>query len=1035
MTLFCSGFVRVSQDRPWNGFQRVFVLLVAAAAWLPPVGAQEFHVRSWHVEDGLPEGRITALQQTPDGYLWIGTPQGLVRFDGAQFKMFDPSHTPAFSDARVASLLADNTGALWIGCESGDLLRYQHGRFQALNPPMRTTRRAAAGFVEGRIAAQEDSTRWMWSRGGDLVQDREGVVWWIVGSAGVARFQDNRWTLFTPTNGLPAQNVERLTCDKEGHAWIAAGLGLYCHRDGQWLSPPGANPLSGPLPVISPAREGGIWVASPRGSWIKDGGLVRRFQNGRWQGNLEPTPFTPNSLRSQVTALLEDRSGRLWLGTLWGGVFYSDAGGRWQPLRTEGALSQCVITCLFEDRQGAIWVGTVGEGLHRITRRPVTVLPLPAPAKENIVTASCAARDGSVWVGTDGAGAFQYRNGSFASFGRAQGLTSEHVCSIFEDSQTNLWFGTWGGLFQFKQGRFARVEGPPELGLAVLALFEDRDGSLWIGTPRGLVCQRGEEISVRRLRPGDAYLDIRSIAEDAAGNLWVGTIGQGLFRLQGAQVEQFGPDRGFTSRNARSLLCDRAGILWIGSDGAGLFRFKDGRFTAYTSADGLPCETLSSIISDTEGNLWMGSDNGVFACPTQRLQDYERGRSPALLVLRLSLEEGLGSRGLSGSGQPVSSRSADGRLWFPNMRGLAVFDPRAITGERQAINVLVESVVADGSELLPNEAGELRVPSSVRRFEFHYTAPDLASPQSLRFRHKLEGMDREWVEAGAQRVAYYSQLPPGEYRFLAMAGGADGRWHEGSRTLALRVVPRVWELRWIQMLAAVVLIAAVAGSVFIVGRRKLERLELQQALENERRRIARDMHDDLGARLTEIVLLGELAKRGEQTPGALQSQVSGMTQKVRQLVAAMDEIVWTVNPKNDSLPSLAAHLCDYTERFLVPAQLNCRLDVAETLPPVLLTAHIRHNLLLAVKEALNNAARHAAASAVRLRIQLNDDWLCVAVEDDGRGFDVRQPGRSGNGLQNMRSRMEAVGGRAEIQSEPGRGTTVTLLLPVPEREA
>ncbi|MCX6926265.1 MAG: ATP-binding protein, partial [Verrucomicrobia bacterium] len=178
-----------------------------------------------------------------------------------------------------------------------------------------------------------------------------------------------------------------------------------------------------------------------------------------------------------------------------------------------------------------------------------------------------------------------------------------------------------------------------------------------------------------------------------------------------------------------------------------------------------------------------------------------------------------------------------------------------------------------------------------------------------------------------------------------------------------------------------------------------------------------------------------LAKRGEQSPSALKDQVSAMTQKVRQLVAAMDEIVWTVNPKNDSLPSLAAHLCDYTERFLAPAQLNCRLEVAETLPAVLLTAHIRHNLLLAVKEALNNAARHAAASAVWLKIHLEGSSLCVEVKDDGHGFDVGKPGRSGNGLQNMRTRLEAVGGRAEITSEPGKGTTVTFLLPVPKREA
>ena len=244
--------------------------------------------------------------------------------------------------------------------------------------------------------------------------------------------------------------------------------------------------------------------------------------------------------------MIEDRSGRIWLGTRWGGVFCSDASGRWQSVRSQGSFSQCVIACLFEDRQGAVWVGTVGEGLHRITRRPVTILTLPPPANESIITASCAARDGSEWVGTDGAGAFRYLQGSFSPYGATEGLASPHVCSIMEDRLTNLWFGTWGGSVSVRQvAGLPDPKGPPELGLAVLALFEDRANNLWIGTPRGLVCRRNKEFSLHRLEEGSGDLDIRSLAEDRSGSLWVGTIGRGLFRLRGNRVERFGPDQGF----------------------------------------------------------------------------------------------------------------------------------------------------------------------------------------------------------------------------------------------------------------------------------------------------------------------------------------------------------------------------------------------------------------------------------------------------------------------------------------------------------
>ena len=1013
-------------------------LLLALFAWPGSASAQDFQVRSWQMEDGLPDATITALAQTPDGYLWLGTPKGLVRFDGAQFKGFAAGQATGLPEARIGGLLVDRHGVLWVSGAGGSLARYEHGRFQMVSPAGDLSGSAATGFVTEGAGTAAGSTRWMWGRISELVEDGEGAVWLVVAGRGLLRWREGVLAFFTPTNGLPAGKIDALCSDGSGSLWLIAGNTLYGHRDGCWQASPGAGPLGGPLSRLAPARAGGLWAATPRGSWDTGGGWVRRFADDQWFAGLEPTPWTPNSLRSQVTTLLEDRSGRLWLGTLWGGVFYSDAAGRWQRLRNEGSLSQCIITCLFEDRQSAVWVGTVGEGLHRIARRPVTMLTLPSPANENIINASTVTRDGSVWIGTDAAGAFRYREGSFGRFDSDQGLTNQSVCTLLEDCRTNLWVGTWGGLFKFADGRFARVSGPPELGLSVLALFEDRAGKLWIGTPRGPVCWDGRTFSVHRLAEDGGEFDIRSFAEDPAGNLWVGTIGQGLFRLGAGRVERFGPGQGLPSLNARSLFCDAAGGLWIGTDGAGLFRFEDGHFTSFIGADGWPNSNITSFITDLAGNLWMGSDNGLLLCAPDWLANYRRGLSPTLLGLRLSLGEGLASRRCSGSGQPVPSRSADGRLWFPNMRGLAVFDPRTINVELSVPAVLIESLAVDGAELPLNVAGELRVSSSARRFEFHYTAPELATPQALRFRHKLEGMDGDWVYAGTLRAAYYSQLPPGKYQFRVMAGGTGGSWREDATPLAFRVVPQVWEVRWVQVLLGVVLVAGVIAGLALIAQRRLarqvERLRLQQALESERRRIARDLHDDVGSQLTEIVLLGELAKRGEQSPTALRNHVGGLTQKVRQLVTVMEEVVWTVNPKNDSLPNLASYLADYTERFLALAQLSCRLEVDPQLPPIPVNASARHSLLLAVKEALNNVARHAAASQVQLDIHAVGGELQVTVADDGRGFDPQRPAHVGNGLPNLRNRLETLGGRTDIRSAPGQGTTITFGLPMPKLE-
>jgi ligand-binding sensor domain-containing protein/signal transduction histidine kinase len=1020
-----------------RGCAALRALVLALALGWGSGQAQEFLVQSWQTEDGLPDGTVTALAQTADGYLWLGTPKGLARFDGTQFTLFDPARTPGLTDRRISGLLVDGGGQLWVSCVSGTLLRLSHGHYEtAYDVSAQAVLAPRTGFAEGDGEGSNRSTRWMWGRVADIAGERGDSIWTVLAAHELLHFSGGRGGLVRPPHDLPASEIQSLCGDRDGRVWLVAGDELFSRQGGRWLTAPGAGRLGGPLARLARAQAGGVWVAAPRGSWVAAGGTVRRFHEGVWSGGLEPTPWTANSLRSQVTTVLEDRSGRIWLGTLWGGLFCSDAAGRWQRVRDEGSFSQCVITCLFEDRQGAIWVGTVGEGLHRVIRRPVTMLTLPPPANENIITTCTAAHDGSVWVGTDGAGAFRYAEEKFARFASDEGLTNHHVCAVLEDRQTNLWAGTWGGLFKLENGRFARVPGPPELGLPVLALFEGRQGQLWIGTPRGVVCGTGGEFSLHPLREGSGSLDIRSLGEDSAGNLWVGTIGSGLYRLREGRAERIGSEQGFTPPNARSIFCDATGGVWVGSDGAGLFGFVQGECKSFTSADGLPSDTISSIVADRAGNLWMGSENGIFACAPDWLAGYARGRSPPWLGQRLGLAEGLANRGCSGSGQPVIGRSADGRLWFPNMRGLAVFHPESISvrSAAPAPAALIESFVVDDVESSWSPNGQSRVPSSARRFEFRYTAPDLTSPQALRFRYRLEGMETDWVEARTRRTAYYSKLPPGDYRFRVMAGGADGQWRESPAPLSFRVVPRLWELRGLQVLFGVTLVAGVIAAVAWGSHRRLERqlerLQMQQALEAERRRIARDLHDDLGARLTEIVLMGELAKRGEASPGAMQRSLAGLTQKVRQLVTAMEEVVWTVNPRNDSLPSLASYLSDYTERFLALAQLSCRLEVDATLPQVSVNAQARHNLLLGLKEALNNITRHAAATQVRLEIHAAAQQLQIIVADDGRGFDPEHPPHAGNGLANLRSRIESLGGRTEIASATGGGTTITFSLPL-----
>jgi ligand-binding sensor domain-containing protein/signal transduction histidine kinase len=1029
-------------------FGAAFGITMLSLAFCSNTLGQEYYVQNWHVEDGLPDGEITSIQETAGGSLWVGTPKGLARFDGVRFKVFKAGSTAALTDSRITWLLASRDGTLWISTQDGNVTQYEHGNFESVHFPAgyasdKKETRAPGGslwerrmhLIESGEGAHDDSVLDSCSH---LVEDGQGAIWWHVSDTIVMRYSGNHWTVITPTNGLPTGGVRQLAVDHEGHVWVEAGGKLHRYDSNGWDFDQKEVSLGGPWPVLAPANRGGLWVAEPRGSWFLKGGQVRRFANGQWSGDPQPIPLIPLTSRSTVTCLMEDHAGRIWYGTAAGGVFFSDPDGNWQRLRSKNPFSQGYISCLFEDNHGNVWVGTVGDGLYRITPQPLTMLKLPPPMDTAEVNTTYVARDGAIWMGTGGSGIARLdKEGHYTMFGIAQGLDNLHACALLEDSHTNIWVGTSGGLFRGGGERFAQVNGPPEISKWIKVLFEDRAGRLWIGAIGGLVCHEAEQFKVYHLRPDRAYCDIRSIAEDALGDLWIGTIGEGLFRLPHGRPDRLHRVEAFPATDARALFCDTEGTLWIGSWGEGLLKRVDGKFTQLTVEDGLPSDRIQSIIDDAEGRLWLSTDNGIVGiAPKKVIEGYERGRSPPLWCEHLSLAEGLANRVCSGSGQPVSARTSDGRIWFPDYEGVAVLNPHGIPTKSDAPSVWVETVLAEGKPLTIPRSGELQAPSSVSRFEFDYTAPDIASPQNVRFRYKLDGMDHEWVEAGPERVAYYSQLKPGDYDFRVMVGGSDGEWHGTDQVVHLRVVPRLWERRWIQVMGGALFIAVLGGGIAWAQRRKLrlqmERLEMQQALEKERRRIARDLHDELGARLTATALHGELVVQDGTMPDNAKSEMSLIARRVRQLIGAVDEVVWTTDPENDSLSNLVAFLCDYVEQFLAPTGISYRLEIAPDLPAVPLGAQVRRNLLLAVKEALNNSVRHADAQKILLKIRLDDAWLIVEVSDDGHGFKIGGERAEGKGLSNIKGRMELVMGRAEIKSETGAGTTVTLSVPLPK---
>jgi ligand-binding sensor domain-containing protein/signal transduction histidine kinase len=998
---------------------------LAAVAWAMQLCAlaQDFQVRNWQIENGLPDSSVTALAQTPDGYLWVGTRKGLVRFDGDSFKRVLTANGSTVDDPRILGLLTDQQGNLWIASQSGLITQFSEGEFHTRYlPQVLAQPEGAPGVPPLNVRAWQNFNL-------IFALDGAGTVWARTITGEVMRFAGSGGPTAVPPGNLPEGEVRGLLNDGAGRVWLLKGTNACIFEDGQWrFSTEDKVPPSGEM--LCASGYVGFWTAEVSSSEA----FAKRLQyesGAGWNSLSLPIPTTP--VHASVSAMLQDREGRLWLGVTWAGVYVKQQGAEWRHVQTSGLLAKCTAVCLFEDGQGSIWAGTLGEGLIQVLEPSVHMELLPPDAADVHATTVCAAQDGGLWMGTD-KGLYRRPPGESTRVGAIKELSGESVYAVLEDTRSNLWVGTLSGIYRREGSGFKKMLTLPVWLGGIVALYEDRGGDIWAGGPHSSLLRlrhgTGEAAFEAIAVPPSPNLYICSLAEDAQGQIWVAAMMNGLCRVEGKQLVRAGPQFDALGPNTHPLLCDRDGALWIGTFGNGLFRWHDQMLMHYTTDDGLPDDVILGLMEDEQGNLWMTSHNGIFGCSRRQLAEYKRGQSPRLLCRHLGLDEGLANRECTGPGQPVIARGPDGRFWAATMVGAAGFAPGVLAHTASAAEVRLEALNVDGHVLLPGPKG-FSVPASSRHFEFQYSAPELAFPKALRLRYRLDGLDQNWVEAGSGRLASYSRLLPGDYQFRVMAGGEDGVWREAKTPVNLRVVPEFWQTIWFRTLAVATIVIALVGGVVAYERRKarrrLEQLEARQAVEQVRQGIARDLHDELGSAITEIIQLGDLTLQPEPEPEMLQYSVKSMTAHLRQLGITLDEIVWTMSSRNDTLPNLAGYISNHAQEFFRHSGIRCRLDVTKNLPKLMVNSQTRHNLFLAVKEALNNVAKHSGAREVVVRVHYAEAVLQVSIEDDGRGFDAAAD-HPGHGLSNMRERLQAVQGGAEFLRQPEGGARVVFSL-------
>ena len=779
-------------------------------------------------EAGLPQNTVQSVVQTRDGFLWLATHEGMVRFNGVEFEVFDKKNTPEIRSKSIWTLFEDSRGALWAGTNGGGLVRYQGGRFAVFT----TDDGLASNYVYA------------------LCEGRDGSLW-IGTGGGLSRMSGGRITSLTRKDGLASEVVRAVLEDRAGVIWIGTeGAGLLRYEGGRFSAVAADGLARNVVRALAETRDGSLWIGTYGGGLVRlRDGAAERFSTDRGLSS------------AHVWTLYEDRQGALWVGTDGGGV-NRFADGAFSTFSTREGLSHEFARAVCEDREGSIWIGT-NVGLNRLRDGKFTVYTKHSGLSGDGIRAVCEDGAGGVWVGTDSHGLDLLRDGKVVrSYTTRDGLASDRIRSLALDRDGALWIGTnGGGLSRLANDRFTTYTSKDGLPHDVVyAVSVDRAGAVWVGTTGGGLA-RFESGRFKTFTAADGFpaTDVRMIHEDREGAVWIGTSGSGLFRFMDGRFTPFGTGDGFANDSILSIYEDVDGVLWFGTNGGGITRLAEGRFRTFTTADGLFDDNAFQILEDGRGRFWVSCNKGIFRVDKARLNEIAGGGPGRVESTVYSTADGLRANQCNGASQSAGCKTPDGRLWFPTVAGLAVVDPERITLNEQPPPVSLRRVVVDAHELPADAPGEL--PPDSRKFEFHYEGLSFLAPEKVNFRYRLEGFDDEWVEAGTRRVAFYSSLPPGDYAFHVVACNNDGVWNETGATYRFRLGVPWWRSWWLFAAGAVVLGGATYGGV---------RLRLQSVRRHNRllKQSIRARTAELAAAVDELELQKERAVESERAARA-----------------------------------------------------------------------------------------------------------------------------------------------------------------------
>ena len=984
-------------------FARAFLFVLMLTAEIFIVSAQ-YRFDSWTTDNGLPQNSVRGIAQTPDGYMWFTTLDGLVRFDGLKFQVFNKNNSKGLTTSRFFNLRAAQDGSLWISTEKNDLVILKDGIFTTYE-----AQKIPGGVILGFLDAQN----------GDVL---------VEGEKGEYSFRDGKFNLVRENENDGTQKEVRV--GRSGAKWTVRPSETSEERDGSLRTYQVDNK------TVS-YYNGSTFEDSHGALWIGDMGRLWRLKDGQATSYVN-TNVLPSDTRPH--RIWEETDGSIWFAT--GGFNLKGVGlvrfkdGKFSRFGVESGLTNDRILAVYRDREGSIWLATE-KGINRLRASLITTISTRDGLPNNDVYPILKTRDGSILIGVNG-GVSRFRDGKIENTAVKfvkDPASNVAVQSLAEDSFGRIWIGAVGGLFVMDRGSVRDVTAIIGTDPTIWTIQIENDGTIWLGTERDGIIKIINQKVVERLTTenGLASNDIKFIQQTKNGEYWIATYG-GLSHLVNGRFQNFTTKDGLPSDAIRTLKLDYDGTLWIGTYDGGLSRFRDGKFFNFNSGNGLYSDGAFAIVEDKAGRFWISSNQGIYSVTRSELNEVADGQKKTVTSFGYGKQDGMLNVECNGGRQPSSMTDDRGRIWFPTIEGIAIVDPEAIRSNPIPPPVAIESIELDRQTVPTSD--KISLNTSQSQLDITYTGLSFLKSDQIRFKYKLDGLDDDWIDAGTRRSVSFTRLPPGDYTFTVLAANSDGVWNDVGSSLKVSVAAPFYRTLWFRGLIALLAVAIgfviYAYRVNALKRRNASQeafsRQLIESQEAERKRIAQEIHDGLGQSLLVIknrAILGLAA--GEKLKA--DEQFDEIRESVTDALSEVRVISQNLRPLHLERLGLTSTIEEMIEQLDAASELEINYDIEQI--DGRLTSENEINLYRIVQECLNNVVKHSEATKASVSAFIDKDQLVLTIRDNGKGFDRERVGeRHGLGLNGMAERARILGGTLSIDSEIGKGTTVIVSIPV-----